>query len=533
MNMCRLLALKDGTIINQSPISPVLCTSQSKRTTRLKISKDYRDGEGIVACCNWNGCNSDAVKATMSKVDFEATLALTGMIKPNSNQGNGSSVVDTSNQSTSTLSSTISALITTKDGHITSAQKATSFSTMTPEPIAIGNQIKVQPQGLDETKSQHILTQPQGSEVIKAFEKGSDFANGLYDPFRVYEKLQEVKAQKFKIKLTPAQIEAIKKGSETHIYVDQDDTILTSLNRPQVLQETPTAFISTQKSSPKLVESNHTQEPPHILAEKAPPKVNDTLETNSKLSEELADITTPLVSTPSSSRPNSSLSNFQIKNPLLNGDLLLLLEILRRNQGKSFSYTSSSPSSNVPSTNNDEEEDFVKPPLDLLDLLTNKPAKERRNHLTSSSTPSKVVVPSVQPGIAGSTLGGFAEFPPIESPFKEQNTNLHPADAVASQTRGDNLIPRPLTTAAPSHPFSEGEKRNVPFGMFSQLEEPPFEPDKEETRSKNTRPLTMAHLEKGSSPSPENGARDLKSCCSFSIARFCFLIGILVLGDLF
>ena len=44
--MCRLLALSDGTVINQSPISPVLCSDKAIWTTRLKISKDYRDGEG-------------------------------------------------------------------------------------------------------------------------------------------------------------------------------------------------------------------------------------------------------------------------------------------------------------------------------------------------------------------------------------------------------------------------------------------------------------------------------------------------------
>lgn len=44
---CRVLSLSDGTVINQGPVHKVLCTAQAVRTTRLKISKDYMDGEGI------------------------------------------------------------------------------------------------------------------------------------------------------------------------------------------------------------------------------------------------------------------------------------------------------------------------------------------------------------------------------------------------------------------------------------------------------------------------------------------------------
>lgn len=437
----------------------------------------------------------------------------------------------TSNQSNSTLSSTIRPLTTTPDGHINSAQMATTSATMTPEAIATGNQIKVLPQGLDKMKGEHILTQPQGSEVIKAFEKGSDFANGLYDPVLVYEKLQDIRAKKLKIKLTPSQIEAIKKGSETHIYVDQNDTFLSSLERLQGTQETPTTFSSSQESSPKLVESTYSEKSLHFSVGTTPSKENDLVEKGPKLYEETSGLTTASLST-SSLSPKTSVSNSEIKTPSLNEDLLVLLEILRQHKAKRFS-SSSSPSLDVPSSGDDEAEDLVEPPLDPFDLLTNKQAKDKLNHLTSPTTPRKVVAPSQLPRIASSTLSGFAEFPTIEPEFQEQTNNIDLEEAKAFQTKSDNLNPGPLTTGVPSHPFSEGEKRNVPFGLFSSLEEePPFEPDKEETRSKNTRPLTMAHLEQDSPSVPENGVRDLKSCCSLSVGRVCFLIAILVFWDL-
>ena len=45
---CRLLALNDGTIINQSPVAKKLCTMKSLQSSRLKIARDFLDGRGTV-----------------------------------------------------------------------------------------------------------------------------------------------------------------------------------------------------------------------------------------------------------------------------------------------------------------------------------------------------------------------------------------------------------------------------------------------------------------------------------------------------
>mgnify|MGYP007015862891 FL=1 len=44
---CRLLALSDGTVLNQSPVSRPLCMKTVIQSSKLKIAKDYADGEGM------------------------------------------------------------------------------------------------------------------------------------------------------------------------------------------------------------------------------------------------------------------------------------------------------------------------------------------------------------------------------------------------------------------------------------------------------------------------------------------------------
>ena len=44
---CRLLALSDGTVLNQSPVSKPLCMKTVIQSSKLKIAKDYADGEGM------------------------------------------------------------------------------------------------------------------------------------------------------------------------------------------------------------------------------------------------------------------------------------------------------------------------------------------------------------------------------------------------------------------------------------------------------------------------------------------------------
>ena len=44
---CRLLALRDGTVVNQSPVSKPLCMRAVIQSSKLKIAKDYADGEGM------------------------------------------------------------------------------------------------------------------------------------------------------------------------------------------------------------------------------------------------------------------------------------------------------------------------------------------------------------------------------------------------------------------------------------------------------------------------------------------------------
>ena len=44
---CRLLAQHDGTVLNQSPVSKPLCTRAVIQSSKLKIAKDYADGEGM------------------------------------------------------------------------------------------------------------------------------------------------------------------------------------------------------------------------------------------------------------------------------------------------------------------------------------------------------------------------------------------------------------------------------------------------------------------------------------------------------
>lgn len=43
---CRLLAMHDGTILNQSPVTSSLCTKGSLLSSKRKIAVDYADGEG-------------------------------------------------------------------------------------------------------------------------------------------------------------------------------------------------------------------------------------------------------------------------------------------------------------------------------------------------------------------------------------------------------------------------------------------------------------------------------------------------------
>ena len=45
---CRLLALNDGTILNQSPVSKTLCSIQALHSSQLRIAKDFQDGRGEI-----------------------------------------------------------------------------------------------------------------------------------------------------------------------------------------------------------------------------------------------------------------------------------------------------------------------------------------------------------------------------------------------------------------------------------------------------------------------------------------------------
>ena len=49
---CRLMALSDGTILSQSPISSKLCTPHAITAAKIRISRDYRDGNGTLGNCN-------------------------------------------------------------------------------------------------------------------------------------------------------------------------------------------------------------------------------------------------------------------------------------------------------------------------------------------------------------------------------------------------------------------------------------------------------------------------------------------------
>ena len=53
-NYCRLLALSDGTIISQSPAAASLCSEKAKLTTKIVISKDFRDGKGENIIRRWH-----------------------------------------------------------------------------------------------------------------------------------------------------------------------------------------------------------------------------------------------------------------------------------------------------------------------------------------------------------------------------------------------------------------------------------------------------------------------------------------------
>jgi hypothetical protein len=46
IEFCWMMSLGNRTVISQSGISPTLCSNEAKLHTRLKISKDYQDGEG-------------------------------------------------------------------------------------------------------------------------------------------------------------------------------------------------------------------------------------------------------------------------------------------------------------------------------------------------------------------------------------------------------------------------------------------------------------------------------------------------------
>ena len=43
---CRLLALSDGTVINQSPVTQHLCTMKALLSSKRKIARDFYDGKG-------------------------------------------------------------------------------------------------------------------------------------------------------------------------------------------------------------------------------------------------------------------------------------------------------------------------------------------------------------------------------------------------------------------------------------------------------------------------------------------------------
>lgn len=43
---CRLLALSDGTVINQSPVAKQLCTMNALLSSKRKIARDFYDGRG-------------------------------------------------------------------------------------------------------------------------------------------------------------------------------------------------------------------------------------------------------------------------------------------------------------------------------------------------------------------------------------------------------------------------------------------------------------------------------------------------------
>merc|ERR1719410_3164950 len=60
---CRVSALGDGTVIEQTVTPSNLCDAADIRSFLLGIARRYRVGDGQVSCCYTSGCNKDIVTA--------------------------------------------------------------------------------------------------------------------------------------------------------------------------------------------------------------------------------------------------------------------------------------------------------------------------------------------------------------------------------------------------------------------------------------------------------------------------------------
>ncbi|XP_023322311.1 uncharacterized protein LOC111696802 isoform X2 [Eurytemora carolleeae] len=65
-NACRVLALSDGTMIQQIVSPESLCSESNFKTLKIRVAKQFHDGEADAMCCFTDGCNSSPRVARQS-----------------------------------------------------------------------------------------------------------------------------------------------------------------------------------------------------------------------------------------------------------------------------------------------------------------------------------------------------------------------------------------------------------------------------------------------------------------------------------
>jgi len=76
---CRLLALSNGSVVQQMVTPLELCSERHRAVLKRRIAKKFGDGDGAVECCYTDGCNKDLEMSVQSRKWIKEPLSRTEM----------------------------------------------------------------------------------------------------------------------------------------------------------------------------------------------------------------------------------------------------------------------------------------------------------------------------------------------------------------------------------------------------------------------------------------------------------------------